>query len=359
MTQPSIYALTCFERQRQTIPSVEYTDLSAATIIERVAPKDGPRILTEKHQAPHFVTSPLRVAPYVHKTAARFPPGAQGKQRSSSHVIESAWFPFDIDDISGDDKAAILGALEGFVYCAFSTHSNGKESGHVRMRVLAFADRTLEPADWTRAWHSIDRELFDGKADKTTAQMHQCAAVWATHPDREALSFRHVGKGDLLSADTLLAVAPKLTPRAPYISPPTNPSARRAKYEAALQWRNAGVYVVWNSTFMALVAAVVSGELNDADARTLWLTWSDTAPAARRARNDDARYSPDAMWERKPTLTTAPGRLIGALFGQARDEAVRCLKLEWPGKLSPRAVLAATYLRLYFPLTLEKLRYAA
>ena len=361
MTQPCIYSLTCFQGQRQTIPSVEYTSLSAATIIERVASEDGPRILTEKAHAPHFVTSTLRVATYVQKTALRFPPGAKGKQRSLSHVTESAWFPFDVDDISADDKAAILGGLDGMVFCAFSTFSHGTGTGKVRMRVTVFLDRALAPTDWTRAWHVVDGALFGGLADKTTAKMHQCAAIWAAHPDREGLSFRHVGKGEPLSADELLKLAPKPKPRpAPYIPPRSmTPGAQRGRYADALEWLEAGDYSAWQSGFMALVAAVASGELADAEAGELWLAWGVTAPAARLARNDDARYSPAAMWDGKPTLTTAPGILIGSLFKKARDEALRCLKLEWPGKLSPRAVQAATYLRCWHWKTLEKLRYAA
>jgi hypothetical protein len=72
--------------------------------------------------------------------------------------------------------------------------------------------------------------------------------------------------------------------------------------------------------------------------------------------NDDARYSPAAMWEKKPKLTVAPGILIGSLFKKAGAEAERCLKLEWPGKLSPRAIEAATYLRRRHWKTLAKLR---
>lgn len=361
MTTPRIYSLTCFPGQLQTIPSVEFTGLSAGTIIERVAPEDWPRIVTDKRHAPHFITSPLKVAPYVQKTALRFPPGAQGKQRSLSHVTESAWFPFDIDDISPDEKATILSALDGMVFCAFSTFNHGKEAGKTRMRVLIFLDRALEPADWTRAWHVVDGALFGGMADKRTTNMQQLAAVWTAHPDREALSFRDVGKGESLSADNLLALAPKPSPQqAPYIPPRTmTPGAQRGRYAEALQWRDAGNYSIWQSGRMSLVAAVVMGELADAEAGDLWLPWSATAPAARQARNHEARYSPAEMWKNKPTLTTAPGILIGALFRQACDEAVRCLKLEWPGHLSPRAVQAATYLRRWHWKTLDKLRYAA
>src|SRR6266700_3366852 len=135
MTTRGIYAVTFFEQQRETIPSAEYTGLTAGEIIERIAPDDGARILAEKPLAPHFVTCPLAVAPYRARTALRFPGGARGKQRSSGHVTESAWFALDCDDITPKDSATILRGLDGRVFCAFSTHSHGKDAGKVRMRV--------------------------------------------------------------------------------------------------------------------------------------------------------------------------------------------------------------------------------
>jgi hypothetical protein len=361
MTKPCIYSLTFFQGQRQTIPSVEYTGLSATTIIERVAPEDGAHILTDKALAPHFLPCPLQVAPYIGKTAKRFPVGNQGKQRSSRHVTESAWFAFDCDGITLDDSASILCGLDGTVYCAFSTFSHGEEAGKVRMRVLLFLDRVLAPAEWTAVWHVLNAKLFGGKADDSTASMSQCAAVWTSHADREAQSFRHVGKGEPLSADTLIALAPKPKPRQapPSISKPTPPGAQRARYEEALQWLDAGPYVTWQRVLMYLRAAVEFRELAEAEGREVWLTWSATAPAERQARNDDARYSPAARWDRKPTLNIAPKILIGSLFKKSRDEAERCVKLELPGKLSPRAYRAAIYLRKFHPATFQNLKAAA
>jgi hypothetical protein len=171
VNKQSLYSLTFFPGQFATIPSAEYAELTPTGIIDRIAPDDGPIVLMEKARAPHFVTCPLSVAPYIGKTAERLPAGAQGKQRSSGHVTESAWFAFDLDDITTPDTSTVLKALDGMTFCAYSTHSHGKEPGTVRMRVLVFADRTLFPADWSAAWHVINEHVLSGKADKATAKM--------------------------------------------------------------------------------------------------------------------------------------------------------------------------------------------
>jgi hypothetical protein len=360
MTKDGIYAVTFFESQYETIPGGEYTDLTADEIIERIAPEDGPRILTEKAQAPHFVTCPLAVAPYVEKTALRFPGGAQGKQRSSAHVTDSAWFPLDCDDITPEDSVSILCGLDGMVFCAFSTHGNGKDAGKVRMRVLLFADRALAPAEWTAAWHVINGELFNGSADVATARMYQAAAVWTAHPERVAQSFRHVGCGQKLSADRLLALAPKPTARqARFISRPTTHGGRRSRYEDALRWLDSGAYSVWCSVCMSLRAAVEVGDMVDSEAREVWLTWCAAAPAERQARNDNARYSPAAMWDGKPTLTMTPGILAASLFARARDRAEKCVRADLPRPLSERGEQAARYLAKHHHRLFEQLKATA
>jgi len=354
--------VTFFRSLYDTTPSAEYSGLSVGRTIDMIAPPDGPRIVADKKQAPYVVPCLLAVRPYVNSTAERFPVGAVGKQRSSAHVTESAWFAFDLDDINSEDEDKINGRLKGkrVVFCAYSTHSHGQDAGKVRMRVLIFMGRKLGPTDWTRGWHVVNKHLLDSKGDPATAKMSQAAGVWCAHPDRVSSSFRIVGRGQPLCADELLKLAPKPTPqKAKFVPPPTKPGAHRARYGAALHWLDAADYQTWRGALMYLRAAVEVGDLADAEGRELWLTWSATAPADRQARNGQAQYSPGDMWDRKPKLTTAASILVAALFKRARDEAERCVRLELPSKLSTRAVEAATYLRRFHPSTFEKLRSAA
>jgi hypothetical protein len=342
---PPIYAMTTFQGQRSTIPSAEYAGLTTSGVIATIAPKDGPVVLTEKANAPHFVPCLLQVAPYVGLTAQRFPAGAGGKQRSSQHVTESAWFAFDCDDISPEAKATVLRKLVGFDHCAYSTHGHSKEAGKVRMRVLLFMDRALAPADWSAVWCVVNGLVFDGKADVATSKLHQCAAVWTAHPERVAQSFRHVGRGKPLDADQLLSMAPKPTARAPQFIPrPTAPGVRRSRYESALRYLDAGDYGVWLGGLMSLRAAVEVGDMADSEARAVWRAWTASAPASRQSRNGEAQYDPEGMWDRHPKPTTSPDILTASLFAKARGRAEQYLRAEMPGTLSQRALDAATYL---------------
>jgi hypothetical protein len=359
MTDP-IYSLTFFPSLTETIPSVEYARLTARRVIEYMAPTDGPRILTEKAHAPFFVTCLLSVGPYVGKTARRFRAGAEGQQRSGAHVTEAAWWAFDLDDITSEDMSTVLRTLDGMVFCAFSTHSHGREPGMVRMRVLVFADRALAPTEWTMAWHVINKHVFSGTADTATARMHQAAAVWCSHPDRVSQSFRHVAYGRPLSADKLLALAPKPQPkpsRLPFL--PTTGRNQMPRYADALRWLDAGDYDVWQSVRMALRAAVELGAIDDAAGRALWLTWSATAPLERQSRNGQPQYDPAAMWDRRPRLTTQAHVLAGALFAKARDSAERCVRAEMSGPRSARGRQAEQYLRTHHRRLFEQMGAAA
>jgi hypothetical protein len=177
----AIHSLTFFPILTETIPSVDYARLTARQVIEYIAPEDGPRIVTQKAHAPFFIPSLLQVARYVGRTALRFRAGAEGQQRSGSHVIEAAWWAFDLDDISAVDMGTVLRTLDGLTFCAYSTHSHGREPGTVRVRVLTFADRAMPPTEWTASWHVLNTALFGGKADPATAKMHQAAGVWSAH----------------------------------------------------------------------------------------------------------------------------------------------------------------------------------
>lgn len=83
-TAPSarIFDVTFFRGPFATIPSTEEAGLTASQIIDRTAPEDGPLLAVDKARVPYFVPCALKVAPFVGKTAERYP-GQSGKQRSA------------------------------------------------------------------------------------------------------------------------------------------------------------------------------------------------------------------------------------------------------------------------------------
>jgi hypothetical protein len=169
-----------------------------------------------------------------------------------------------------------------------------------------------------------------------------------------------VGYGRPLSADKLLALAPKPQPklaRATFL--PMTGRNLLPRYAAALRWLDAGAYSEWQAGLMSLRAAVELGEITDAEGREIWLTWSGTAPAERQSRNGEARYDPASMWDRRPSLTTQAHILAGALFAKARDNAARCVRAELSGHRSTRGQQAERYLQTHHRRFFEQMGAAA
>jgi hypothetical protein len=359
-TAPSarIFAVTFFRGPFATIPSTEEAGLTASQIIDRTAPEDGPRLAEDKARVPYFVPCALKVAPFVGKTAERYP-GQSGKQRSASHVTAGALFPNDFDGITPEDKARILGRLvgSGVLFCAYSTYSHGKNPDEVRMRVLVFVDRTLEPLQWADVWHVLNRVLFDGLADVATAKLSQQAGVWATHPGREGAAFRVMNRGALLSADALLALVPPKVERPRRVRPKVSGAALTGRYADALAMTGAESFAPWMTGLSALKAAVLLGELPEDDAAGLWFAFSESGSDAAKAHNDDKRYDPAHLWEAwEPTAAPAEG-LVGKLFANARDAALSACRADVAraGHLTDEGLRAARYLAKYHPRAFDEL----
>lgn len=355
-----IHSVTYFASAFSTLPSHEESGLSAGTIIDHIAPADGPRITEHKETMPYFVPCLLRVAPYVGKTAARFP-GRVGKQRSAVHVTTGSWLAFDLDGTTRTQKETVLGRLESLSvrFCAYSTFSNGKTPGESRMRVLLFLDRALEPGAWADAWHVVNVLLLGGLADPQTARLSQQAGVWATSQERAALAFRHVGGGALLSADVLLALAPPKAEHPKYTAPLVPRSENAQRYVEALAMIGAETYQSWHRGFTGLKGAVMTGELDEDDAIALFVAWSEAASPKAKAQNAIGRYDPAEMWTNwRPTLV--PGAaLVGSLFAAAKNVALDTYHHERGATLSGRAIQAARYLARYHRATFRELMAAA
>jgi len=359
-TAPSarIFAVTFFRGPFATIPSTEEAGLTASQIIDRTAPEDGPLLAEDKARVPYFVPCALKVAPFVGKTAERYP-GQSGKQRSASHVTAGALFPNDFDGITPEDKARILGRLvgSGVLFCAYSTYSHGKNPDEVRMRVLVFVDRTLEPLQWADVWHVLNRVLFDGLADVATAKLSQQAGVWATHPGREGAAFRVMNRGALLSADALLALVPPKVERPRRVRPKVSGAALTGRYADALAMTGAESFAPWMTGLSALKAAVLLGELPEDAAAGLWFAFSESGSDAAKTNNDDKRYDPTHLWETwEPTAAPAEG-LVGKLFANARDAALSACRADVArvGHLTAEGLCAARYLAKYHPRAFDQL----
>lgn len=359
-TAPSarIFAVTFFRGPFATIPSAEYAGQTASQIIDMIAPEDGLRLAEDKAHVPYFGPCLLKDAPYVGKTAERNP-GQSGKQRSASHVTAGAWFAFDLDGITHEDKARILGRLvaSGVLFCAYSTYSHGKNPDEVRMRVLLFMDRALEPQQWADVWHVLNRVFFDGLADVATAKLSQQAGVWATHPAREGASFRVMNRGALLSADALLALVPPKAERPQRVRPKVSGAALNGRYADALAMIGADKFAPWMTGLSALKAGVMLGELPEDDAAGLWFAFSDSGSDAAKAHNDDKRYDPAHLWESwEPTAAPAEG-LVGKLFASARDAALSACRADVArvGHLTDEGLNAARYLAKYHPRAFDEL----
>jgi hypothetical protein len=346
------------------LPFKQECGLTADEIIQGRAPEAGPKLVRDKSNVPYFVVTRLKSAPFVAKTALKFP-GQSGPQRSASHVVAGSWFAFDLDGLTGDQWSQILAGLDasGAKFCAYSSYSHGAEGKPgVRCRVLMFVDRTLAPMEWKRTWGVVNKELFEGRVDKQTGHLAQQAGVWATHPDRADRAFRVERDGALLSAKALLALAPAAPPRA------TAPSGRyknsalscglaaSARVVAALAWLNPSDYETWLNVALALKAGTLLGNLSDTAGRDLWLAFSARAGEDAKARNDDSRYDPTVLWDQLEPSAAPREALYAGLLGRARDAAVRVVNdAIRQNRTTEQAMQAAEYLGRYHPALSQEL----
>jgi len=355
----AIHAVTFFSGSWRTPPSVEHVGVTAWHAVEMIAPEDGPRIIEDKANGPYFVLCPLKVAPFVGKTAERFP-GQSGKQRSASHVTESASFAIDLDGLTPAQWERIRERLDAadVLFCVYSTHSHGRNPEEVRVRVLLFMDRALDPVRWADVWHVLNRMYFDGLADPATAKLAQQAGVWMAHPDREAQAFRIAKRGALLSADALVALVPPKPERRKFNAPAVPVGEQIARYTEALALVGAEAYTDWLTGLCAVKAAVMLGHLTDEDGAALWWNFTDSASAEAQVGNDDSRFDPESMWARWEPSAAPPDALVGKLFGRAKNRALDLVRGEMAqaGELSAAGLSAARYLAAHHPRAFEELR---
>lgn len=358
-----IYAMSWFRGPFDPIPTNIEKGLTVQQIIDRVAPYNEPVITDRKDRLPYFVPCVLQSAELVGKTREKALAAGRptvGVMRSSAHVTESAWFAFDLDGLTAEQRAQVLDNLEraGVLYVAYSTFSHGVRADEFRMRCLVFMDRAVLPTDWRQCWNVVNSMLLCGLADPQTGKLSQQAGVWAVHPDRIGRAFRSYKDGALLSADALLALAPEKPEPRPRTVRLIPSGGQVQRYTDALGMLDASSYSPWLLGLGGLKGAVIENELTDDEAAALWFHFSDSGGVEAQAHNEDGRYKPETLWINwNPTVAPAPA-LVGRLFGAARNAAIERYKadLKAHGSLTDEGLTAARYLSRYHPRAFAELQ---
>ncbi len=128
-----IYSMSWFRGPFAPVPTNIEAGLLPSQIIDRVAPIGEPTITDRKDRLPYFVPCALQPAELVGKTREKAVAAGEptaGVMRSSAHVTDSAWFAFDLDDLTAEQYARVIDNLEraGLLYIAYSTFSHGAQS---------------------------------------------------------------------------------------------------------------------------------------------------------------------------------------------------------------------------------------
>ncbi len=347
----SKFSLTMFAGFTGTLPVDEITNLTWPMLVAITANSEGPALLVEKDRAPYFICCQLRVAPYVKETLARAIrekwPSLEGKQRSSSHITASNVLIFEFDglDASTWDRVLNLIQLSGLTALIYSTHSFGRSDKlGVHGRVLMPMDKPLEPLEYTRAWKGAEALLFKGIAspDQSGRHIYQQQGIWATHPDRKHLAFRHDIRAGLISTESILAAAPVQVVRERPVQKTFNITTESARLESALPWLDAEDTSIWmaNITAFKAVSLIVGIDA----ARSLVIKYSAQGSERATARNTDSCYDPAQFFDSvSPSMSADVGMAV--LCANARDNAVVEVKAsKGAGNWTMRGREAAIYL---------------
>lgn len=349
-----IYSLSWFRGPFDATPTNIETGLTVQQIIDRVAPYNEPVITDRKDRLPYLVTCALQGAELVGKTREKALAAGRttvGVMRSSSHVSESAWGAYDLDNLTAEQLARVIDNLERarVLYVVYSTFSHGVQPESFRVRVLLFMDRAVTPNEWRQCWGVVNNALLEGLADPQTGKLSQQAGVWAVHPERIKSAFRSYKDGALLSADALLALVPP-KPETPHRAFRTVPDGKQVeRYADALGMLDASSYSPWMVGLGSLKGAVIEGELTDDEAAALWFQFSDSAGVDAQAHNADPRYNPEHLWVHWNPTAAPAAALKGRLFGAARNAASERCRADHKahGRLTAEGLTAAQYLARY------------
>jgi hypothetical protein len=215
--------VACFPCLTNVFPSAEH--ILDLTGLNRHVVADGrPPIYGDKSRVPMVLLGELKVAPYVNKTAEKFP-GQSGKQRSGSHIASyGPGIMFDVDSAPVSEIERTVKALE-LAYIVYTSHSSGEESrddktGRLKVkgrgRLVLFLDGTWSVDDHERVCRAIDRVVLDGVADAGAFSRGQ--GFYIAGLKQHGQTFYHAAQhGGLLSLNTVLAQAPRQRGKPPTV----------------------------------------------------------------------------------------------------------------------------------------------
>lgn len=355
------HSITLFDNAYSTQPAYEGANLAPIEVASLIASYEGPHATSDKHHAPFFVASTLKEAEFVGKTrlraiAAGIP--TVGKQRSGVHVVEGSFGKSDFDGITDEEAQKVRAYLDkhNIAYLLYTTHSHGREGkpGN-RLRLIVFFDRPLPPDEYQRAVAALSVVLLGQSLDPSEARLSQQAGVWAAHPDRVGLAFceRRIAGRYCVSADALLALAPKAQPAAPRRSSAgVWGDVERQKVHDALQFIDPNEYATWVTVCTCLAAlAPVMGD----EARTLWTTYSGRGDEASQAGNNRSGTDPEQMFDRM-TPSMGAEAALGTLMLKAKDAALDIAERDIEaGTLTDAGYAAVRHLNTYHKAALQLL----
>ena len=321
--------LAIFNGNRNTKP-IEEIEGDFQDISEKLAPRAGPTVSSDKLSVKYFLGTKLKKAPLIGKTrkhAERNGLSLIGKQRSASHVTTASMLVLDVDGLPKEDVKTCIEKLksEEMTFLIFSSYSHGKPGNNgVRCRLIIPVDKPLDANNYKEAAGGFSSLYLGGQADKSGATLCQQQGVWATHPKWKENAFKQLSLGRVAASEQLIAASPvkhlaqpkkMQNPFTTALYPDVFDAAR---VRLALAWIDPNPHKSWVDTAIFLKAAY--GD----ESYEVWLHWGNSVSEDIKVGNT-GDYAPDALWySLDPFLP--PDVAAGTLFLTARQEADRAVQ---------------------------------
>ncbi len=168
---------------------------------------------------------------------AEFRPDAPSKQKV--HVLRVHFGVLDLDDISDADLERVLASCAGLAHVFYTSWSHPEvraSSGLSRLRLVVPFSRAVERHEWPVFWPRMVARL-GGVCDPKCKNEDRLYYGPFSPPGSEDVATSHVGEGDPLNVDLLLAAPAPVAPVA--ASRKARPVSRDKLEALAARWRKA------------------------------------------------------------------------------------------------------------------------